>query len=628
MILKLAGWAKNRLQDPESAGNWYGQYLEMEPDDVEAMRSYEVALEAMGRDEELIDVLERREGLEYDFEEKKVVLRRIADIATNRLADLPRAARAYESLVAHDESDIEAVDALTAIKSEKEDWDGVIELMHIRLTHTPDIAEANAHRHRLVELLRSAKDDPEQAIEVLGEILAVDPDDDRAVALLEELFEATEKWFDLKELILSRMDRVDDDAIRVHTFKRLATLSEERFEDLDDALQYLNEAYRLDPMDGDVLDSLERLLVATERLDDLISLLERRAEEASASDPATELALLVRIGEIYNKQLEDAGRAVEYYEKVLEREPNHVLALEALADLHEQAGEWEKCISVLDQASQHAEETDVMGQIFYRIGVIKRDHLDDVVGALESFNAVLEVHPEHPEIMSTLKEYFEAEEDWGRYASILEVEERMVEDPDAKLELLLQLAEIMRDKLEAPEQALGYLEQANQMKPADVDVLTALVDAYISSGRTTDAIPMLEKLIEAEQEQSGKRSKRLAVYHHRLGQAYQGQGEIDRAIEEYEKANRIDLTNFSVNYSLGSLYKEQGNADGAMKLLRPLLLQNLSDSGIDKADVYYLLGQLHLEKGEQPKALSMLERGLTQNHEHEGIQSLLKEIKG
>ncbi|MBW2263528.1 MAG: tetratricopeptide repeat protein, partial [Deltaproteobacteria bacterium] len=158
--------------------------------------------------------------------------------------------------------------------------------------------------------------------------------------------------------------------------------------------------------------------------------------------------------------------------------------------------------------------------------------------------------------------------------------------------------------------------------------LTAIVDAYISAGRSTDAIPMLENLIQAEQERSGKRSKRLAVYHHRLGQAYEGQGETDRAIEEYEKANRIDLTNFTVNYSLGCLYKEQGNAEGAMKLLRPLLLQNLSDSSIDKADVYYLLGQLHLEKGEKPKALSMLERGLTQNHEHEGIQSLLKEIKG
>jgi tetratricopeptide (TPR) repeat protein len=210
----------------------------MEPDDVDALRSYEVSLEAMSRDEELIDVLERREGLEYDFEEKKVVLRRIADIATNRLADLPRAAKAFESLVSHDESDIEAIDALMGIRTETEDWDGVIELMHMRLSHTPDTAEANAHRHRLVELLRTVKEDAEQAIEVLNEILSVDPEDDRAVAILEELYEATEKWFDLKELIISRMDRVEDDAIRAHTFKRLASLSEERFEDMDDALQY------------------------------------------------------------------------------------------------------------------------------------------------------------------------------------------------------------------------------------------------------------------------------------------------------------------------------------------------------------------------------------------------------
>jgi tetratricopeptide (TPR) repeat protein len=627
MMLKLAGWAKNRIQDPESATRWYGRYLEAEPEDLDALREYEESLEAMGRDEELLDVLERRESLEYDFEEKKVVLQRIAEIATSRVADMDRAARAYESLVGLDETDLAAVDALMGIKTEREDWDGVIELTQLRLMHTADPVEANAHRHRLVELLRTVKEDSEQAIEVLGEILSTDPEDERAASMLEELYEAEEKWFDLKELILSRMNTMEEAAIRVHTYKRLSDLSENRFEDLDEAVQFMYEAYRLDPMDPDVLDGLERLLVATERLDDLISLLEQRATEAASSDPEAELALLVRIGEIYHGQLEDAGRAVEYYEKVLERDSNHVLALNALADLHEQAGEWEKCISVLDKASQHA-DTQAMGEIFYRIGTIKRERMDDVSGALESFNAVLEVYPEHPEIMDTLKGYFEAEEDWGRYASILEVEERMVEDVGRKLELLLELAGIMRERLEAPDQALGYLEQANDLRPGDVDVLTALVDSYILAGRTTDAIPLLENLIEAEEQQSGKRSKKLAVFHHRLGQAHEVQGDKGRAVEEYEKANRIDLTNFEVNFSLGQLYMEQGNVDGAMKMLRPLLLQNLADSGIDKADVYYLLGQLHLEKGEKPKAISMLERGLTQSHDHEGIKELLKEIKG
>jgi tetratricopeptide (TPR) repeat protein len=527
-----------------------------------------------------------------------------------------------------DEADLPAVDALLSIRAEQEDWDAVTDLMQARITHTPDQMEANQHRHRLVEIYRRAKEDEDQAIEVLREILLTDPDDETAAAELSELYASTEKWFDLKEHILSRMSRHEDPAPRVHALKQLAELAEERFEDPDEAVQYLHEAHELDPMDGDVLDALERLLASTERLADLIDLLEKRVQEVAGTDPATELALLVRIGEIYNKELNDAARAVEYYERVLERDPDHALALQALADLHEQAGEWDRCIRVLDQAANSTDDTTVMGEIFYRIGTIKRDRLDDMNGALESFNAVLEVHPEHPEILGTLKDYFAAEEDWGRYASILEVQERTTEDPEDKLEVLHELASVMRDRLGAPEQALGYLEQANSLKPGDVDVLGALVDAYIASDRTADAIPMLEDLIEAERERSGKRSRQLAVYHHQLGQAYHKQGDVERAVEEFERANAIDMTNFNVNFSLGKLYMEQGRTDEAMKMLRPLLLQNLADSHIDKADVYYFLGRLHSEKGEKPKALSMLERGLAQNRDHEGIKTLLDELKG
>ena len=186
----------------------------------------------------------------------------------------------------------------------------------------------------------------------------------------------------------------------------------------------------------------------------------------------------------------------------------------------------------------------------------------------------------------------------------------------------------MRDGLQAPDQALQYLEQANELKPGDADVLSALVDAYIESGRTADAIPMIEKLIEAEQQTAGKRSKKLAALYLQLGQAYEKQGDRDRALAEYENANRIDLTNFGVNYRLGLLYRETGDVDKAMKMLRPLLLQNLQSQGIDKADVYYILGELHAQKGETVKAISMLDRGLSQNRDHEGIKALLAQLKG
>ena len=161
-----------------------------------------------------------------------------------------------------------------------------------------------------------------------------------------------------------------------------------------------------------------------------------------------------------------------------------------------------------------------------------------------------------------------------------------------------------------------------------VRVLIAMCDLMTKSGRTDDAIPILEKLVAGEEAGGKRRGKDAAVYLERLAAALEAKDDLAGAKSRLEEAARVDVTNVRVAYRLGLLYKKEGDTDRAGQKLRPLLLQKIdASSGIDKADVYFHLAEIHVAKGEKPKAKSMIDRGLQANAEHEGLKGLKDQVK-
>lgn len=628
MGLRIARWSKNKLKDHVNAASWYEKYLSLDPENTDVLEEYEEELFAVKNYPKLLDVIEKRESLEFDTEKKKQLLYSIADLSIKETQQPERAAEAYEKLYSLDDANLEVIDSLVELKTARENWDRVAELLERRIEYTQDMQEANGYRFKLANLMVEVKKDDERAVEIYREILDVDPGSADAVGWLEYLYDKSEKWFDLKDLLIDRIDRALDSEEQLGILISLAGLLESKVEDIDGAIDYLMRAYEISPASVEVISSLERLLSASNRLEDLIDLLRNRADQLAESDPAAHLELLVRIGEIYFRSLESPDMAVEYYEKVLEKDPENTSALSALSAIHEANEDWHKCISVLDRAAGGTKDYVAMGNIFFRIGTIKRDKLDDPDGALEAFKAVLEVYPDHPEILDTLLGYFESTENWSKYVGILEMKLRKAGAVDEKVDTLLRLGKVARENLDDRAGSLAYVEQAHDLKPADPTIKKALIDAYLDAGNNDQAAVVIEKLIEQEEKKGGRKSKELSVYFHLLGKVYEQRGQIDDAVGKYEEANKINLSNFTVNFSLGSLYEQKGEIDKAMKILKPLLLQNLQGTGIDKAEVYFRLGRMHAAKGEKNKAVNMLDRGLSANPDHEVMKAMLDELKG
>jgi tetratricopeptide (TPR) repeat protein len=165
------------------------------------------------------------------------------------------------------------------------------------------------------------------------------------------------------------------------------------------------------------------------------------------------------------------------------------------------------------------------------------------------------------------------------------------------------------------------LERASQITPEDRDVLLPLCDLYIAAGRSEDAIPVLRKIIDSY---GTRRVKEVAQFHHRLGKALEAKGDVKGALEAFDNAFKIDLTNVQILRDLGKLTHQHGDYDRAQKTFRALLLQKLdAKSGITKADVYFYLGDISAKQGDKSKAKSMLQRALAEDANHPAARALM-----
>lgn len=619
-----------RLDDPEQAEERYRAVLVLEPENAEVLGALETLLRRTGHPEALVPVLRQRAIAEFDLEKKKELFAEAAQVSRDDLGDTQTAAACYESILELDEMADFALDALAAIREEEEKWDELAELLVRRARYCEDLGEGVRLRHRVAALQSGPLSQPERAIDTYREILDADPGDRASLEALERLLSEQERWLDLQEVLVRRLDNATDEQERVEVMLKQADLAERQFQSVEDAVDALRQVLEIDPTHEQAAEKLEQLLSEAERWEDLVDVLEQRAQLASNTGRADdELQLLVRIGDIWEQKLSSEQAAIEIYEKVLARDPDHTRALGALARLHEAAGDWDKCAEVLEKAAGSGGPPEDVAEVWFRLGRLNRDQREDQAAAEACFLKAVDLDPTHSEAVDALRQILEAKGDHAQIAALLEQQEAATDDKDRKLELLRDIGHLYLKKLGEADRAVPFLERARELEPLNKDVLLMLVDVYLGAGRQADAVPVLKGLIEAETEvRKGGRSKELAVYHHRLGQALQASGDRDGAKEQFESAYKIDLGNVDVLASLGMLHYEDGELDKAMKVFRGLLLQRAESATLPKSEIYYRMGDIYMQQDDKRRALGMFQRGLEADKEHLGCKSMIAEIKG
>jgi tetratricopeptide (TPR) repeat protein len=624
ICIRLAEWRRDKSGDNPAAERALNTALAADPESDDILVLLEPLQTGEGRERDLIATLRRRAKLQFDEAKREELYRRAKELADAQ-RDPELAESIIRELLEQDDVNIWALSELTEIREAQEDFKETFALLVKRaeLRAAGDLVKEL--RHRAASIARDKLNQNDRAIELFDLLFEDDPGDTEAAQSLRSLYEAEERFEDMARLLERLVDLAESPEARSALRLELAEMNEKRFGSIDTAVDLLRMILDEEPGHSQAVVKLSHLYEKEQRDEELAELLSRQIESANdRGDTEAELTFRVRLGEVYDSRLGDREKAIQAYRAVLERDARHKGALSALARLYEATEDHEQAVGVLEQLLEMESGDEAVACALALVEQYKK--LGDNAGVGRSLERGLAFDERQSELRQQLRAFYESTESWEELAKFIARDADFEDDADNKVALLRRAAEIQGEKRSDHAAEADLLSRASELKPDDRELLLQLCDSYSASGRGKDAVEALQRIVDSY---GGRRSKELGEIHRRLANAYLAQGESAKALEELDKAFRIEPGNVGVLKKLGEVAIEVEDYKKAQQMFRALLLQRLdAKSPITKAEVFMRLGQVHAKLDEKSKAIQMLERAVQSDASLDEAKSLLAELKG
>jgi len=491
--LKTGAILMDRIGDAERAIDVYREVYEDNAEHREVQNRLHSLYEASGMYEELIDVLRNQHETVTENHEKIGYLVKLARISEIQLEDKNAAYEAYMEVLYLDEQSelaitelqrlynegvnrIEIAERLEPIYTNREAWEDLHRLLELKLEVLDDAVDQQHIMRQLAQLNLDRIGSKPDAILWFGRAFRIDPEDEGLYEQLKTLAEETDRWDDIKTILMEGAAACEDEMRQVELWGRAAVISRDRLGDVNEAERIFRLQLDVDEENYEALKALDAIYVAAERWDDLEAVLAKEAEVAEYDEER--ITLLERLAQLYRGigRREDAIKA---YREVLDLNDMHRPTLLALQQMYHEDESWESLYEILEQLVNSTNEDAERAAYTSDMARIAEAYLDKAEDAVNLWEDVLMVSPNNYEAIHELQRLLETQEKFEDLVSAYERELNMgVTDPMRRLELYKRAGRVWTNQLDDALQALGYWEKAREEDGTDRETLEALREGY------------------------------------------------------------------------------------------------------------------------------------------------------
>ncbi|MBP7125494.1 tetratricopeptide repeat protein [Myxococcota bacterium] len=554
------------------------------------MGAVDSAIELLcGKVEEIDDPVRKREI-------HRVIAREARESGQRGLAK-----RHFAAVLAMDEGDLAALDALIQLHRE----DGEIAAWVSRILQKHDLLSDPAERVALLLeagnlQARELKELP-AAIGTFSAALDEDPGNAEAIAALEEIYQALERYEDLVELLQRKADYASDAEGKIDALKQKGLVQWERLEAANDSIETFREVLSLRPGDVHALRMLDRLYTAVE---DFPSLLEVLEELSSVVEDGERKGLRLRIGELLEQRLEEHDRAVEVYQGILRDHPGDLDAVTALermirsdlAAMHafavlapelEQRADWDRLYVIYEVITEREEDPVIQVENWMVMGGIAEHRLERPLTAFECYGRAFVGMPSRKEALEKVEALAESFSHWENVPPLLLEAARAQPNVEEALALRLHAAEIQKDRLQDPVAAAATLEAIVEDHPDHVEALARLDRIYQDLGRFED----LERVIRMEADTARATDVKVEFLVRLAATQKDSLGKVPQAFASLSEAHYLSPGRPEVLGALRRMFQEGHLRREILEILEPAY--QAAEAWEDLAEVYRtVLGDL------------------------------------
>ncbi len=317
-------------------------------------------------------------------------------------------------------------------------------------------------------------------------------------------------WLEVAEAAERAAEAAAGDRERAALHHLAGVVLMDRALDAERAIAALRLVVDLEPGHTDGFLRLKLLYEETGQDAELIELYHQRL--AVEGEPAMRVALHQGMAGLYRNFFDDREGARRHLRSALQLEPDNLRAIADLSDLAWEVGDWAEAAETLIARARLETRPEVLCPIFYRLGTIYADRLQDPRYAMMSFQKVLTYDPGD---IAALEQVADLAARSGDHRLALGACEQLVKlatsDPD-KVVHLHRAARVYMDGLHDQQKAERAYRIALDMDPTSDAALSALVDFYAEVGDTQSARVHLDRVAGAMRQRIADEPAEVQAY--------------------------------------------------------------------------------------------------------------------
>ncbi|MBU1220068.1 tetratricopeptide repeat protein [Myxococcota bacterium] len=552
----------------EESEKFYNIVLEEDPLHEGAFLALERIYSFSERWNDLRTLYEKSIDALNDIELRKEMLFKLSHLNENMLTDIPAAIKSYSTLRELEPGNPEAFESLVRLYELSDDWENLARIYEEDLSwQTSGDAKVRFLYARCDILLHKLKRNQE-AIEIIKEIIEIRKTHEGVRNMLSEMLEIPETRLE-SSVILAELYELDSDyeqhvkmleiqlefAADTHDAVQLllkeADILTVQLGKAEDAFSALRRALNKDPHNEEVRNSIEQLAIALNSYSDLVEVW-KEAITAAGDDESLKLFYTERVARIYERQLNDFEKAIEWYRRLLDAEDDteyQARAASSLIDLYSMHSEWIEIIDLHNRQLTWVSDETERKNIFRRIALLQEDMLDSPDDAAKTHSRLLEEFPDDREALERLEIIYSRIEKWAELVDVLSRKVEYTDDSELRKSCWSRIA-ILR------EESLGEIEGAAEAwnsilleNPDDGEALRYLARLNESLERWADVYDLVEKELALTYDSEMARSLK-----YRLGYILQVHlEEPERAIARYREVLEEDPGHEKAKMALESM---------------------------------------------------------------------------
>ncbi|MCA9542559.1 MAG: hypothetical protein KC620_26865, partial [Myxococcales bacterium] len=191
----------------------------LDPDDEAAVEVLAEKYEGMRKWPNLIELLEQQAG-RAEGAARTAVLVRIAQLYADKLRNQAEATTAFETVLAEDPENAEALEALDGMYEKRRDWDNLVEIRRKRADMSEDAAGRLAAYKELADYATKKIRRPNICLALWEQVREIAPGDKDALSALVDFYEQDKNWEALTEAIDELVDQEPDDNARAELLQK------------------------------------------------------------------------------------------------------------------------------------------------------------------------------------------------------------------------------------------------------------------------------------------------------------------------------------------------------------------------------------------------------------------------